>query len=100
MRDAKVIVLATPVFFLLIEIEFLVGRARGRNTYRLNDALNSICLGVLSQLIGVLTKVAAIGVYAFVYEQAALMRLPADAWWVWILALVFYDLCYYWHHRF
>ena len=100
MTDAQIIVLATPVFFLLIGIEFLVGRARGRDTYRLNDALNSIGLGVLSQLIGVLTKVAAIGVYTFVYDHAALTRLPVDAVWVWIVALVVYDFCYYWHHRF
>ena len=100
MTDAQIIVLATPVFFVLIGIEFLVGRARGRNTYRLNDALNSIGLGVLSQLIGVLTKVAAIGVYTLVYDQAALTRLPVDAIWVWIFALVFYDFCYYWYHRF
>jgi len=100
MTDAQIIVLATPVFFLLIGIEFLVGRARGRNTYRLNDALNSIGLGVLSQLIGVLTKVAAIGVYTFVYDHAALTRLPVDAIWVWFFALVAYDFCYYWHHRF
>jgi hypothetical protein len=29
----------------------------------------------------------------------ALVTLPADAWWVWVFALVFYDFCYYWHHR-
>ncbi|RPH64538.1 MAG: hypothetical protein EHM83_08080 [Burkholderiales bacterium] len=26
-------------------------------------------------------------------------RLPADNAWVWLLALLFYDLWYYWHHR-
>ena len=51
----QVIVLATPVFFLLIGIELFVGWRRGRNTYRLNDAINSIGLGIMSQLVGVLT---------------------------------------------
>jgi sterol desaturase/sphingolipid hydroxylase (fatty acid hydroxylase superfamily) len=55
---------------------------------------------VLSQLAGVFTKLAAIGVYAIVYEHAALWRLPSDALWVWIAGLLAYDFCYYWYHRF
>jgi sterol desaturase/sphingolipid hydroxylase (fatty acid hydroxylase superfamily) len=94
------IVLATPVFLLLIGIEFWVGVKRGRNTYRLNDALNSIGLGVLSQLVGAFTKLMAIGIYTIVFEQAALWRLPAQAAWVWVVGLVAYDFCYYWYHRF
>jgi hypothetical protein len=41
---SKVIVFATPVFFLLIALEFAWGRAKGRNTYRLQDAISSIGL--------------------------------------------------------
>ena len=51
MTGAQVIVLATPIFLGLIALEFGVGLARGRNTYRLNDALNSIGLGVMLSLI-------------------------------------------------
>ena len=45
MTGPQIIVLATPIFLLLIGIEYLVGLKRGRNTYRLSDALNSIGLG-------------------------------------------------------
>ena len=38
----QVIVLATPVFFALIALEAWVGLRRGRNTYRVADAMNSI----------------------------------------------------------
>jgi sterol desaturase/sphingolipid hydroxylase (fatty acid hydroxylase superfamily) len=96
---AQVIVLATPVFLGLIALEFGVGLARGRNTYRLNDALNSIGLGVMSQVTGVFGKLLRVGIYALVFEHVALIRLPADAWWVWVFALLFYDFCYYWLHR-
>ncbi len=99
MEGARVIVLATPVFLLLIAIEYAVGLARGRNTYRLNDAMSSIGLGMMSQLVGVFTKLFAVGVYTAVYEAAALWHLPADAWWVWVGALLLYDFFYYWHHR-
>jgi sterol desaturase/sphingolipid hydroxylase (fatty acid hydroxylase superfamily) len=97
--SAQIIVLATPVFLALIALEFVVGVARGRNTYRLADALSSIGLGVMSQVSGVLAKLFTVGLYALAYEHMALVRLPAGSPWVWLGALVAYDLCYYWLHR-
>src|SRR5262245_33356993 len=100
LTPAQVIVLATPVFLGLIAIEFAVGWARGRNTYRLADAFNSIGLGMMSQVTALFTQFAAIGIYTWVFDHAALTRLPANAPWVWLVALVLYDFCYYWLHRF
>lgn len=100
LTSAQVIVLATPVFLALIAIEFAVGRLRGRDTYRWPDAMASIGLGVLSQLVALGTRFFGIGIYAIAYEQVALWRLPAHAWWVWLLALLAYDFLYYVHHRF
>jgi alkylglycerol monooxygenase len=99
MTGAQIIVLATPVFLLLIAVEFGVGLARGRNTYRLNDTLASIGLGVMSQVTGVFGTLLRIGLYTLVFEHLSITQLPADAWWVWLLALLFYDFCYYWLHR-
>ena len=100
MTGPQIIVLATPAFLLLIGIEFLVGWRRGRNTYRLNDALNSIGLGIMSQLVGVFSALLTIAIYTLGFEHASLWKLPADELWVWLVGLVLYDLCYYWHHRF
>jgi sterol desaturase/sphingolipid hydroxylase (fatty acid hydroxylase superfamily) len=99
MSSAQIIVLATPVVLVLIALEFAAGLARGRNTYRLADALSSIGLGVMSQVTGVFGRLLRTGIYALVFEHVALLRLPADAWWVWLFALVFYDFCYYGYHR-
>jgi len=99
MQGAQVIVLATPVFLLLIGVEWLVGLHRGRDTYRLNDAVNSISLGIVSQLAGVFSGLMTLGLYVLVFEHFALWQLPANAWWVWLLALLGYDLAYYWLHR-
>lgn len=100
LTPAQVIVFATPVFLGLIAIEFVVGWRRGRNTYRLADAFNSIGLGMMSQVVGLFTKLAAIGIYTWVYQHAAITELPVDAAWVWVVGLLFYDFCYYWLHRF
>jgi alkylglycerol monooxygenase len=99
MTDAQIIVLATPVFLGLIAVELAVGHWRGRNTYRLHDAMASIGLGMLSQLAGLFTRLFAVGLYGAVFAALAPTRLPTDAWWVWLAGLLLYDLCYYWHHR-
>ena len=101
MSPSQIIVLATPVFFLLIAIELAVGFKRQRNTYRLADAVSSISLGMLSQTSAVFTSLLRIGIYTALFEHVALWR--NDAFWTslpgWLLALVFYDFCYYWLHR-
>jgi sterol desaturase/sphingolipid hydroxylase (fatty acid hydroxylase superfamily) len=95
----KAIAYATPVFFLLIALELVVARARGlHGAYRLNDAVNSLSLGVMSQVVGLFVRVFNIGVYALVFEHVALGEWP-QVWWAWVLAIVFYDFCYYWNHR-
>jgi len=99
MTDAQVIVLATPVFLLLIALECWVGWRRGRVTYRLNDAISSISLGMLSQVVGVMTKLFTLGIYTWVWEHGRLTTLPAGSVWVWLGALLAYDFLYYWHHR-
>lgn len=95
----KIITFASPIFFLLIAIELLVGLRRQRNTYRLNDALNSLSLGVMSQIIGAFLKVLSVGIYAWAFRHFSFTTLPPDALWVWVSGLLLYDFFYYWLHR-
>ena len=104
MTPSQVIVLAAPVFFLLIALEFAWGVRQQRNTYRLADAINSISLGMLSQISAVFTRLLRVGLYTAVYASVALVPLEEarafwTTWYGWLLALVFYDFCYYWLHR-
>jgi sterol desaturase/sphingolipid hydroxylase (fatty acid hydroxylase superfamily) len=95
----QVIVLAMPVFLLLIALEWVWGVRRGRHTYRLSDALSSISLGLMSQLTGLLVTLFSIGIYTWVWQHAALWSLSPHSAWVWVAALLLYDFLYYWHHR-
>ncbi|GAA4425621.1 lysoplasmalogenase family protein [Acidovorax lacteus] len=101
MTPSQIIVLATPVFFLLIAVEWWVAQRRRQPVYRLADAVSSISLGMLSQTSAVFTRLLRIGLYTLVFEHVALWR--NDAFWTslpgWVLALLFYDFCYYWLHR-
>ena len=101
MSPNQVIVLATPVFLLLIALEFWIGVRRGRNTYRLADTLNSVGLGMLSRITDVFSLALRLGIYVWVQDHAALWR--HDGFWTspagWVLDLVFYDFLYYLNHR-
>jgi len=101
MSPSQIIVLATPVFFALIAIEFAWGLHKRRNTYRLGDAVTSIGLGMLSQISAVFTRLLRVGIYTAIYGWVALWHNDAFwmSWYGWLLALVFYDFCYYWLHR-
>lgn len=112
---AKVILFASPVFFLLIGLEWWWSRRAARQPasaanllaggpavgYRFNDTVANLSLGMASQVTGLLTKGVMLFFYAVAYEHLALF--PAEAFWsTWhgvVLALVLYDFCYYWLHR-
>lgn len=102
MTSSQIIVLVTPLFLSMIALEWTWSRsAKGRLSYQLDDAINSVSLGMLSQIVGLLRGLVSLGLYTLVHRHAALVQ--ADAFWMhpvgWVLALVLYDLCYYWLHR-
>ena len=93
------IAIASTVFFFLIALEFLVARHRKRHEYRINDGINSLSLGVMSQISGVFLKFLSVGVYAWVFSHAAIFDLSEDSLLVWVSCLLLYDFFYYWLHR-
>jgi alkylglycerol monooxygenase len=94
-----IITWATPVFFVLIALELLVAKLRGREVYHSSDAINSLALGVISQIVAVFSKLLTLGIYAWCVQRLALFALPANSLWVWVSALLIYDFLYYWLHR-
>jgi sterol desaturase/sphingolipid hydroxylase (fatty acid hydroxylase superfamily) len=97
--EAKIITYATPVFFLLIAVEIIASRLMRRDVYRADDAINSLSLGVISQVAAVFGRAFTVAIYKFIYDNFSFMSLPPDSVAVWIFALFAYDFCYYWLHR-
>jgi len=94
----NIILYAVPFFFLLIIVELIMEKIKGTNYYRLNDSINSLTAGVLSRMTGIVKQLFPLTIYVMAYEQLALFQLM-PSWWVWVIAFVFYDFCYYWNHR-
>lgn len=92
------VVIAIPMYFILMGIELLVLRFQKNPSYRLNDAITNINCGVVSQVTGVFLKVLSIGIYTFLFEKLALFSIPNNIW-TFLLLFFLYDFCYYWAHR-
>src|SRR4029079_19031840 len=92
------IVLAIPFFFLLIGLELLSARLQGEDLYRLNDSVNDLSCGILSQLLEVFTKTALFAGYLYLYGRARLFDVPGSPW-AWVACFLAVDFIYYWVHR-
>jgi sterol desaturase/sphingolipid hydroxylase (fatty acid hydroxylase superfamily) len=90
---------AVPFFILAIVVELFYGWLRRRNTYRLNDSVSSLSLGVLSQAQRFVTLGAGGYVYHLLTQYFSLPLMDPGHWFTWVLAMVLYDFCYYWLHR-
>ena len=63
----NLILYAIPFFFLLILVELAWGFTQHRNTYRINDTINSLSMGSLSRL----QSLVILGVSSSIYELIA-----------------------------
>ena len=99
----QIILLAIPVFMLLMLGEWAYGCYKGRNTYGLGDTLSSLGQGLLSQVSGVFTQIFQIGLYTLLFPHLNLFGDATAPLWHslagWVLAVVLYDFCDYWLHR-
>jgi sterol desaturase/sphingolipid hydroxylase (fatty acid hydroxylase superfamily) len=94
----NLIVLAIPVFFLLIGLELVITRVQEKDYYSLSDSISDIGTGLLSQLFEVFVKTALFAGYLFVHERRV-TTLDAGSPVVWVLGFVAVDFLYYWFHR-
>lgn len=90
------IVYAIPVFMLTIVLEGWWARRKKIPTYDLPDAITSLHIGIMSQVLGKFTRVS---IYFVIYEKFRITEWSQSSILLWVIALLFYDLCYYWAHR-
>ena len=90
---------AIPIFLLMIVLELGYGLLKGNNTYRVNDSINSLSMGLLSTV----TKFVFLNIGALVFAQIsreyAIWSFDINSLGHWLLAILLYDFLYYWFHR-
>jgi alkylglycerol monooxygenase len=94
------VVVAIPFFILAMIVEFAYGALVKKQTYRLNDTVNSLQLGTLSRAMDLLHLSFAAIAFGALVKWAQIPQWSMEPFWQWIVAFIAYDFCYYWKHRF
>ena len=90
---------AIPFFLLFIVVEVIWGWLRGNNTYRVNDSINSVSLGLLSTASKLIFLNIGLLVFSRVEQNFSLVALDIGSTAHWVMGLLLYDFLYYWFHR-
>lgn len=90
---------AIPFFLLFIMIEVLWGWLKGNNTYRVNDSINSLSLGLLSTISKFVFLNIGLLVFSRVEQHYAIWAFDSHSIAHWFAAILLYDFLYYWFHR-
>jgi sterol desaturase/sphingolipid hydroxylase (fatty acid hydroxylase superfamily) len=93
------IVLAIPVFFLLILLELVITRLQEKDYYRLSDSISDLGCGILQQLLELFVKTGLFAGYLFLYGRHRLFDMASASAAVWIACFLGVDFLYYWFHR-
>ena len=90
---------AVPFFVLLIVLELGWGWYTGNNTYRINDGVNSVMLGVLSTSTKLVVLDIGARVFSTVEQDLSWWQLDVNSPMAWLWGILVFDFCYYWFHR-
>lgn len=93
------ILMAIPGFLVLILLEMAWAKHKNLSLFRLNDAVNSLSMGMISRITRILYAAIPFSLYIYTQEHFALFEWQNGVW-TWVFAFIAYDLGYYWNHRF
>ena len=92
------VVLAIPIYLLLMGIELIFEQFQKTKRYRLNDAITNISCGIGQQVVKVFFQVITVAAYTFIYERFSFFKIENTPL-SYIILFFAWDLCYYWAHR-
>jgi sterol desaturase/sphingolipid hydroxylase (fatty acid hydroxylase superfamily) len=93
------VVLAIPVFLLLIVGELVITRLQEKDYYRLSDSISDLGCGILQQFLEIFAKTALFAGYLFLYERLRVFDVPNGSAAAWVVCFLGVDFLYYWFHR-
>ena len=97
--DLTYILIAIPIFVLLVAFEASISHIKKDNKYRFNDTISNLSNGLGQQAVGLFTKVIQLFFYTWFYNNFKIYNFKIDDVFHWALALLIADFCYYIFHR-
>ena len=95
---AKILLIASPIFLILVLAEKLYGYLRFKDEFRAMDTISSLSSGYTNTLKDVLGLSITIISYKWFYEHFAFFEIKSTVW-IYIIAFIAIDFSGYWVHR-
>ena len=95
---ANALLVAIPMFTLLVVIEAIYGVRKGKQTLNAMDTISSLSSGITNVIKDSLGLVVVLISYPFFVQNMALVEIEAT-WLVFVLGFVAIDFAGYWSHR-
>ena len=94
----RILLIAMPVFLLLVLFEKWYGWKKGKETVRTMDMISSLSSGITNVTKDVLGLSIAVISYDWLVDKLAIVHVP-DGWPTYVIAFIALDLAGYWTHR-
>lgn len=92
------IAIATPVFILLILLEYVWSRREGKRVHEFSDSLTSMGCGIFTVTVEVFAKAGLLVLFAWIAEHG-MVSWSSKHWMTWVVFFFLLDFVYYWAHR-
>lgn len=92
-------VLALPIFFLAIAIEWAISQREQKALYKGKDFWVSVSMLILTAMVEIVPKILAFVAFDYLHSMSPLADVVGRQWWAWILLFFIDDFAYYWFHR-
>lgn len=98
LREQWLILISTPVYFIIIGLEIFLSHAQHRELYTMKDTVANIYLMLLNSALDLCFRIIYLAILQYFYIHAELTWRNVFAYW--FILLIAEDFLYYWLHRF
>src|SRR5689334_17513335 len=95
----KILLIAMPIFLLLVLFEKWYGSHKGKDTVHGMDMLSSLSSGITNVTKDVLGLSVSLITYEWLVKKIAICHIQSTLW-MYIIAFIILDFSGYWVHRF
>ncbi len=95
----KLQLLALPIFFGAIGIEWYWDKYKELGLYKTKDFWTSIGMLLITAVVELFPKILAFIAFYLLHEISPLRDIIGRQWWAWVLLFFMDDFSYYWFHR-
>lgn len=97
--EINLMVFASPLFLILIGIEYWAAHYKKTKIYQLNDSVNNFSSGILEEIGALPVRGLLIYSYYYLYEHYAIFNINPQSFFSWFFLWLGVDFFYYWYHR-